>query len=126
MYVLADGVAQLFGLLFGEAAGDGAPLLEADDGDAAVHLEVEGKVAAVLQVEDERGRDARRAVGLKWHLWPSPSASERFGSELPRGAKGLTRAPGGGASLADSRRPRSLTAAFADGRVPFKICHRDT
>ena len=62
MYVLADGIAQLGGLLFGEGAGDGAPLLEADDGDAAVHLEVEGESAAVLQLEDERGRDAGRAV----------------------------------------------------------------
>src|SRR5829696_1667777 len=62
MDVLADGVAQLRGLLFGEGAGGDAPLLEADDGDAAVHLEVEGESAAVLQLEDERGRDAGRAV----------------------------------------------------------------
>src|SRR5215208_2894430 len=68
MDVLADGVAQLFGLLLGEGAGDGAPVLEADDGDAAVHLEVEGEAAAVLKLEDERGRDAGGAVGFKWHL----------------------------------------------------------
>ena len=62
VYVLPDGVAQFGGLLFGEGAGAGAPLLEADDGDAAVHLKVEGESAAVLQLEDERGRDAGRAV----------------------------------------------------------------
>src|SRR5829696_2903311 len=87
VYVLADGVAQLFGLLLGEGAGDDAAVLKADDGDAAVHLKVEGEVAAVLQLEDERGRDARRAVGLKWHLWPSPSAPERLGSATPAGAR---------------------------------------
>src|SRR5687767_12018480 len=85
VYVLADGVAQLFGLLLGEGAGDDAAVLEADDGDAAVHLKVEGEVAAVLQLEDERGRDARRAVGLKWHLWPSPYARESLGRERPTG-----------------------------------------
>src|ERR1044071_6797301 len=82
MYILADGVAQFGGLLFGERAGDGAPLLKADDGDAAVHLEVEGESAAVLQLEDERGRDSARALSLKWHLCkPSPPV---LGNSLPR------------------------------------------
>src|SRR5215207_7862935 len=115
VYVLADGVAQLFGLLLGEGAGDDAAVLKADDGDAAVHLEVEGEVAAVLQLEDERGRDARRAVGLKWHLWPSPYARESFGRERSPGRRDASgHAPRGGASLTDSRPPRSLTVAFAD------------
>src|ERR1051325_11277471 len=68
MYVLGDGVAQFFGLALGERARDGAAVLKAYDRDAAVHLEVEGEAAAVLKLEDERGRDACRAVGFKWHL----------------------------------------------------------
>src|SRR5688572_33447484 len=94
MDVLADGVAQLGGLLFGERAGDGAAFLKADDGDAAVHLEVEGEFGAVLQLEDERGRDALRAVGLKWHLLPSPSLSGKFRSGTAAGRAPWTRGAG--------------------------------
>src|SRR2546423_15285963 len=68
VYVLVDGVAQFCGLFGVERACDGAALLETDDCDASVHLEVEGKAAAVFGLEDERGRDAGRAVGFKGHL----------------------------------------------------------
>src|SRR5919205_3024411 len=111
VYVLGYGIAQLFGLLFGERAGDGAAVLKAYDRDAAVHLEVEGEAAAVVQLEDERGRDAGGAVGFKWHL---SGFSVRFkgwcGAGSSRGTLSLTVAlqgPRGGASLPRARRSRS-------------------
>ena len=62
-------VQQLGGLLFGEGAGDGAPLLKADDGDAAVHLEVERLAPEGCYEERESRGDAKagapRPYGVK-------------------------------------------------------------
>src|SRR5438270_13390346 len=69
VYVFGDGVAQLAGLLLGERACDDPALLEADYCQAAVHLEVEGEAAAVVEFKDERGRHTRRAVRFKRHPW---------------------------------------------------------